>query len=91
MEAIDGQTHHINAETFLFTPARGRVEHWPLVHIQAAIASDITVTSNPDPAQLQSLGVTGWPIWACDLVVFDSWLSCTWEVHAPVCKHYRFS
>ena len=30
MEAIDGQTHHIDAETFLFTPARGRVEHWPI-------------------------------------------------------------
>ena len=29
MKAIDGQTHHINAETFLFTLARGRVEHWP--------------------------------------------------------------
>ncbi len=30
MEAIDGQTHRIDAETFLFTPARARVEHWPL-------------------------------------------------------------
>jgi FtsZ-interacting cell division protein YlmF len=30
MEAIDGQTHRIDAETFLFTPARGRVVHWPL-------------------------------------------------------------
>ena len=30
MEAIDGHTHRIDAETFLFTPARGRVEHWPL-------------------------------------------------------------
>jgi FtsZ-interacting cell division protein YlmF len=30
MEAIDGQTHRIDAETFLFTPATGRVEHWPL-------------------------------------------------------------
>jgi hypothetical protein len=25
------------------------------------MASGITVTSNPDPAQLQSLGVMGWP------------------------------
>ena len=25
-----------------------------------------------------------------DLVVFDAGLSCTWEVHAPVRKHYRF-
>ena len=91
------------------------------------MASGITVTSNPDPAQLQSLGVTSWPIWGCeistfpwtydeqetclllegdvtvtldggepvrfgvgDLVVFDTGLSCTWEVHAPVRKHYRF-
>jgi Uncharacterized protein conserved in bacteria len=30
IEAIDGQAHRIDAETFLFTPARGRVEHWPL-------------------------------------------------------------
>jgi cell division inhibitor SepF len=30
MEAIDGQTHRIDAEMFLFTPASGRVEHWPL-------------------------------------------------------------
>ena len=98
-----------------------------MVLIKAAMASGITVTSNPDPAQLQSLGVTGWPIWGCevstfpwtydeqetclllegdvtvtpdggnpvrfgagDLVVFDTGLSCTWEVHAPVRKHYRF-
>jgi uncharacterized cupin superfamily protein len=91
------------------------------------MASRIKVTSNPDPAHLQSLGVMGWPIWGCevstfpwtydeqetclllegdvtvtpdggepvrfgvgDLVVFDAGLSCTWEVHAPVSKHYRF-
>jgi len=92
-----------------------------------AMASGITVTPNPDPAQLQSLGVTSWPTWGCgvstfpwsydeqetclllegnvtvtpdggepvrfgagDLVVFDAGLNCTWEVHAPVRKHYRF-
>jgi hypothetical protein len=92
-----------------------------------AMASGITVTPNPDPAQLQSLGVTSWPTWGCgvsifpwsydeqeicllldgevtvtpdggepvrfgagDLVVFDAGLSCTWEVHAAVRKHYRF-
>ena len=27
---------------------------------------------------------------AGDLVVFAAGLSCTWEVHAPVRKHYRF-
>ncbi|MCP9778497.1 MULTISPECIES: cupin domain-containing protein [unclassified Cyanobium] len=81
------------------------------------MASCITVTSNPDPAQLQSLGVSSFP-WtydeqetclllegdvsvtpaggepvrfgAGDLVVFDTGLSCTWEVHVPVRKHYRF-
>jgi len=30
MEAIDGQVHRIDAETFLFSPAQGRVEHLPL-------------------------------------------------------------
>jgi uncharacterized cupin superfamily protein len=27
---------------------------------------------------------------AGDLVVFVAGLSCIWEVHAPVRKHYRF-
>jgi len=27
---------------------------------------------------------------AGDLVVFPAGLSCTWDVHAPVRKHYRF-
>jgi FtsZ-interacting cell division protein YlmF len=30
MEAIDGQAHRIDANTFLFTPAQARVEQWPL-------------------------------------------------------------
>jgi len=75
-----------------------------------AMANDITVLSNPDPAHLQSLGVTSWPTWGCgvstfpwtydeqetclllegDVSVFAAGLSCTWEVHAPVRKHYRF-
>ena len=94
---------------------------------EPVMANGITVTSNPDPAQLESLGVTRWPIWGCevssfpwtyderetcllldgdvsvtpdggapvrfgagDLVVFEAGLSCTWQVHAPVRKHYRF-
>ena len=98
-----------------------------LVFTQTAMASGITVTSNPDPAQLHSLGVSSWPTWGCevstfpwtygeqetclllegdvtvtpeggepvrfgagDLVVFDTGLSCTWEVLARVRKHYRF-
>ena len=105
----------------------GRWLTMPLVRIQAAMGSGITVTSNPDPSQLQSLGVMSWPTWGCevstcpwtydeqetclllegdvtvtpdggepvrfgagDLVVFDAGLSCTWDVHAPVRKHYRF-
>ena len=91
------------------------------------MAPGITVTSNPDAAHPQSLGVTRWPTWGCgvstfpwtyddpetcllregdvtvppdggepvrfgagDLVVFDAGLHCTWEVHVPVRKHYRF-
>ncbi|WP_370594434.1 cupin domain-containing protein [Synechococcus sp. CBW1108] len=27
---------------------------------------------------------------ASDLVVFDIGLSCTWEAHTPVRKHYHF-
>ena len=98
-----------------------------LVLMHSAMASGITVTSKPDPAQLQSLSVMSWPTWGCgvstfpwsydeqetclllegdvsvtpdggepvrfgsgDLVVFDAGLSCIWEVHAPVRKHYRF-
>jgi len=30
MEAIDGQTHRIDAETFLLTPAQARAENWSL-------------------------------------------------------------
>jgi uncharacterized cupin superfamily protein len=97
------------------------------VLMQTAMACGITVTSNPDPAQLESLAVNTWPIWSCeiscfpwsyheqetclllegdvtvtpdggepvrfgagDLVVFDAGLSCTWDVHAPVRKHYCF-
>jgi len=91
------------------------------------MAPGIHVTPNPDPVNLQSLGVFTWPTWgsgvstfpwtydetetclllegevsvtpdrgtpvrfgAGDLVVFDAGLSCIWEVHAPVRKHYRF-
>ena len=50
MEAIDGKTDRFDAKKFLFTSARGRAEHWPLtrqwplVLIQAAMASGITIT-----------------------------------------------
>lgn len=93
----------------------------------STMASGITVTSHPDSALLERLGVSSWPTWGCeastfpwtydeqetclllegdvtvtpdggepvrfgagDLVVFAAGLSCTWQVHAPVRKHYRF-
>jgi len=34
------------------------------------MASGITVTSNPDPAQLESLGVRSWPTWGCGVSTF---------------------
>jgi hypothetical protein len=34
------------------------------------MASGITVTSNPDPAQLVILGVTRWPTWGCEVSTF---------------------
>jgi hypothetical protein len=40
------------------------------VLLYTAMANDFTVTSNPDPAQLQSLGVTSWPTWGCGVSTF---------------------
>ena len=34
------------------------------------MAASITVTSNPDPAELQSLGVKSWPTWGCGVSTF---------------------
>jgi uncharacterized cupin superfamily protein len=45
------------------------------------LEEDATVT--PDGGEPVRFGVGA-------LVVFDAGLSCTWEVHAPVRKHYRF-
>lgn len=42
---------------------------------------DVTVT--PDGGDPVRFG-------AGDLVVFSAGLSCTWEVHVPVHKHFRF-
>jgi len=38
--------------------------------MQTTMASGITVTSNPDPEDLQSLGVTSWPTWGCGVSTF---------------------
>jgi uncharacterized cupin superfamily protein len=35
-----------------------------------AMASGITVNTNPNPAQLQSLGVTSWPTWGRGVSTF---------------------
>jgi hypothetical protein len=40
------------------------------VFLCTATANGITVTSNPDPAQLQSLGETSWPTWGCGVSTF---------------------
>jgi uncharacterized cupin superfamily protein len=45
------------------------------------LEGDVSVT--PDGGEPVRFG-------AGDLVVFEAGLSCTWEVHAPVRKHYRF-
>ena len=42
----------------------------PPVRMQAAMTSGITVTSNPDPDQLESLGVMSWPTWGCEVSTF---------------------
>jgi len=34
------------------------------------MAFGITVTSSPDPAQLQTLGVSSWPTWGWELSTF---------------------
>ena len=45
------------------------------------LEGDVTVT--PDGGEPVRFG-------AGDLVSFSAGLSCTWEVHEPVRKHYRF-
>jgi hypothetical protein len=45
------------------------------VLMQAAMACGITVTSNPDPARLESLAVNTWPIWSCEVSSFP------WSYH----------
>jgi uncharacterized cupin superfamily protein len=45
------------------------------------LEGDVTVT--PEGGEAVCFG-------AGDLVVFAAGLSCSWDVHAPVRKHYRF-
>jgi uncharacterized cupin superfamily protein len=37
---------------------------------EPTMAPGITVTSDPDPAQLEDLGVSSWPIWSCEISSF---------------------
>ncbi len=67
------------------------------------MTSGITVTSNPDPDQLESLGVMHWPTWGCEVSTFP-WtdderetclllqgdVSVTHHGVEPVRKHDRF-
>ena len=53
-----------------FLAGLGAENAMTLGSLQAAMASGFTVTSNPDPAQLQSLGLTSWPIWGCEISAF---------------------
>lgn len=55
----------------------------------------IQVTPNPDAAQLEQLGVAGWPIWTCGVSTVpwadDDCETCLLlEGGEPVRKHYRF-
>ncbi len=45
------------------------------------LEGDVTVTPADGPAVRIGKG---------DLVTFPAGLACTWDVHAPVRKHYRF-
>jgi len=45
--------------------------------------SGITVTSNPDPAQIESLGVSNWPIWVCGV----STSPCTYDEYLQNLGH----
>jgi len=67
------------------------------------MASAITVASNPDPAQLESLGVMSWPTLGCEVSTFpwtydqqETCLLLEGDVTVapdgcePVRKHYRF-
>ena len=56
---------------------------WTYDEQETCLLLEGEVTVTPDGGEPVRFG-------AGDLVVFDAGLSCTWEVHAPVHKHYRF-
>ena len=56
---------------------------WTYDEQETCLLLDGDVTVTPDGGEPVRLS-------AGDLVVFEAGLSCTWDVHAPVRKHYRF-
>lgn len=47
----------------------------------------IRIERDPDEDTLRRLGVFDWPIWTKEA---SRGLSCTWEIHKSVRKHYTF-
>ena len=56
---------------------------WTYAEQETCLGLEGDVTVTPDSGDAVRFG-------AGDLVVFAGGLSCTWDVHQPVRKHYRF-
>ena len=56
---------------------------WTYAQQETGLVLEGDVTVTPDSGDAVRFG-------AGDLVVFAGGLSCTWDVHQPVRKHYRF-
>ena len=86
---------HIEREPSRERLAELGVEDWPVWSCEVSrfpwtyeeretcyiLAGRVTVT--PDGGEPVTIG-------AGDLVTFPAGLSCTWDVHEPIRKHYRF-
>ena len=57
--------------------------HWTYEERETCLLLEGAVTVTPHGGEPVRFG-------AGDLVVFAAGLSCSWTVHAPVRKHYRF-
>jgi hypothetical protein len=57
--------------------------HWSYDQRETCLILEGKVTVTPDGGEPVRFG-------AGDLVVFPQGMSCTWEVHQPVRKHYQF-
>ncbi|RME59084.1 DUF861 domain-containing protein [Candidatus Parcubacteria bacterium] len=56
---------------------------WTYEETETCYILEGRVTVAPDGGEPVTIG-------AGDLVTFPKGMSCTWEVHAPIRKHYRF-